>query len=281
MVDLKVYKKEKIDELLESSGSSESFEIPTVNGTITGTSEDGLTMNGTIDDNGVSAFQNNAIIKFNISSGVTFNLVINGAENKFISDYAIVIGNGEIAVYFFTFDLSAKTFQINIKGVNTVSGSSGDGSSSIKIPDIEIKGDSSSDGAGGIVISGTFTTEEFTQIENNDIIRFYMGTLISIVGIKVEPDSQEGFINFKNAQGSDLFNISEATKTYTLHIRKITLTPQDLEIKPNEDILCLISDSIDRFKIGNGITKTDLRNFIGDKYTISVTDGTLTIKENF
>lgn len=262
--------------------SGSSFEIPTVNGVITSESDDGLTMSGTIDDNGVSAIRNNTIVKFSIL-GQVINLLVNGSGENFIGNYLMDGGQGLLGVTLFAFDLEAKTFKLEMKpvAVASESGSSGDTPANIKIPDIEIKGDSSSDGAGGIVISGTFTTEEFTQIENNDIIRFYMGTSISIVGIKVEPASQEGFINFKNAQGNNLLNISEVAKTYTLKIGKIVLTPQDLEIKPNEEILCLINDPIDRFKIGNGVTKTALRNFIGDKYTISVVDGTLTIKENY
>lgn len=263
--------------------SGSSFEIPTVNGTITSPSDDGLTISGTIDDDGVSAIRNNTIVKFNMAGQIVITLVVNGSGENFIGNYVEDGGQGLLAVGLFTFDLGAKTFKFEMKPVAIASGSgsSGETPANIKIPDIELRGDSSSDGAGGFVFSGTFTTEEFTQIENNDIIRFYSGSVFSIVGIKVEPDSQENFINFKNVQGNDLLNVSEVTKTYTLKIGKIVLTPQDLEIKPNEDILCLINDPIDRFKIGNGVSRTSLRNFIGDKYTISVVDGVLNIKENY
>ena len=387
MTDLKVYKKEKIDELLESSGSSESFEIPTVNGTITGGSDDGLTINGTIDDNGVNVLQNNSIVKFNLVGSI-LTAVINSSGNNLFTSVITDGGEGLLAVMLVTFDLTAKTFQIKTMPVSTGAQVSEDSvflldltnfwnenatsislGNKVTINDEEIlnklteyfasmatnsvykplfilNGWSPSFGmkmeqadGGAIVLSVLI----FASLQSLEPIMCWAhleitgsGESVSSATLQLEKYSSEseismvGQITFRESSGTltedemkilassptldatisaSFNNITFGRQTLVRHggvlmptfvgnnviievdssmNYEITpkYTPNDLAIINNTDpansFLYLQGKWFStNYKMGTGITKTDLRNFIGEKYTISVVDGVLTIKENF
>ena len=387
MVDLKVYKKEKIDELLESSGSSESFEIPTVNGTITGTSEDGLTMNGTIDDNGVNLLRNNSIVKLNIS-GISYNAVINGSGNFVFTNIIYDGGKESLAVQLIYIDLRDKTFQSKIMPVSTsaqvneepvflldltnfwnenaTSISAGNkvtindeeilnklteyfasaGTNSFFKPFFILSPWSTSFGLkmeqadGGAIVLSVLIFASFISLEPimcwAHLELTGSGESISSATLQLEKYSSESGtsmgsqITFRESSGTltedemeilassptldatisaSFNNIAYGRQTLVRHggvlmptfvgndaIIKVDssmnyeitpkYTPNDLAIISNADpansFLYLQGKWFsENYKMGTGITKTDLRNFIGEKYTISVVDGVLTIKENY
>lgn len=138
--------------------------------------------------------------------------------------------------------------------------------------------------------SGTLTEADIEKIKNNDIIKFHYiesdNQIYTITANKmVLNDVNLGSNNFT------IFIFLEVYFAYNIGVVAIDLDNATfrlnlqliyLDISLNGDKLCLY-DKVGTFS--TGIDKSELKNFLDikdtEKYTMSVSDGVLTIKENY
>lgn len=277
--------------------SGSSFEIPTI--TLTPTSADPIS--GTLSEKDYTTIQNNDIIKFVVPNtvdaivskqvsqdvflfffllgGTVYNLLIQSDKSFSISQTELPLGmriiDSNLGVYDTTSNLMGGTVsKTQMQEWLEIDGGGGGTSGGFEIPEITLM-PTSMDPIGGTLTDDQYsilTTKKIVIIEEKEqgLNKIFLLTDDS-TNIRTFLAIDSGFVTYEIV-------ITKTDKTYQINANlKGLFVPDDLKIK--SDTLKLAWGSGET--IGDGLTKNELRTFIGDKYTISVADGTLTIKENY
>lgn len=128
--------------------------------------------------------------------------------------------------------------------------------------------------------SGTISEEDLLTIQNNGIIKFSAPNLqTEMILTKTSVQTSGDIYMFSTTIMGMIttLQIIGSTKQFAL----LELGPFAEGIGISGDKVCIkTADGFMAIK-GKCIEKSDLRSFLGDKYTVSVVDGALTIKENY
>lgn len=121
-------------------------------------------------------------------------------------------------------------------------------------------------------ISGTLSDEDYITIQNNNIIKFVVPNTVDAI---VSKQVSQGMFIFFFLLGDTIYNLLiQSDKSFSI---SQTQLPLGMRIVGNN---LGVYDTTSNL-MGGTVSKTSLREFLGDKYTISVVDGVLNIKENF
>lgn len=277
-----------------TGGSGGDFEIPTI--TLTPTSNDPIS--GTLSEKDYTTIQNNDIIKFVVPN--TVDAIVSKQVFQGMFMFFFLLGN---TIYTLLIE-SNKSFSIsqtqlplgmrvtgNNLGVYDDAGNLMGGTVSktqmqewleiggAEVPTLTLTPGEITGGTGqidntGIYMSGTLNDGNFAITQNNDTFKISVSGLTIIANFINSSEYGRQFAGYI-ISGVIFFFTVNPDKTF----RSTTHYIAD-GLKIVGDDLKLYNE-LDPATFGKAITKSEMRNFVGDRYTISEDGDTLVITENW